>query len=423
MQNKEHLTPDGFKKIVAIRASINNGLTDTLKAAFPDIIPVPRPKVGLRVVPDPNWLVGFVDGEGCYLIKVASCPKLKVQLHFQITQHIRDAELLESCVEYLGCGRYSKYSDDTQIGNFLVTKFADINEKIIPFFKKYPLQGVKLKDYKDFCKAADLMKNKAHLTVEGFNLICKIKYGMNTGREPIKCIKSYENAELFKGTILKENRNQSGIYRWVNNLNKKSYVGSGIDLAKRLGSYYNKNELNRNPRPIKDALVKYEHKNFTLDILEYCSKPELLEREQFYIDLLSPEYNILKFAYSMLGFRHSPENLEKFKLKIISPEHKEILSLVHKGKLVSQETRNKLAVATANYKKNNPLSPEALANIKAKSLEREGVSVTVLNTQTNEVREFTSQTEAGEFLGVTRQAIYNAIKRGKPIQGIYLISK
>lgn len=56
-------------------------------------------------------------------------------------------------------------------------------------------------------------------------------------------------------------------------------------------------------------------------------------------------------------------------------------------------------------KKNNPLSPEALANIKSKTLEREGVSVTVLNTQTNEVREFTSQTEAGEFLGVTRQAM------------------
>lgn len=43
--------------------------------------------------------------------------------------------------------------------------------------------------------------------------------------------------------------------------------------------------------------------------------------------------------------------------------------------------------------------------------------------KTNEVRVFTNQTEAGEFLGVTRQAIYNAIKRGKPIKGIHLISK
>jgi hypothetical protein len=96
---------------------------------------------------------------------------------------------------------------------------------------------------------------------------------------------------------------------------------------------------------------------------------------------LNPEYNILKFAYSLLGFKHSPENIEKFKLKIISPEHRELLSSVHKGKLVGKETRDKLSAATINYKKNNPLSTSALANIRAKTLEREGVSVEVLNTQ------------------------------------------
>lgn len=52
---------------------------------------------------------------------------------------------------------------------------------------------------------------------------------------------------------------------------------------------------------------------------------------------------------------------------------------------------------------------------------REGVPV--LNTQTNEVKEFTNQIEAGEFLGVTRQAIYNAIKRGSLINDVYLITK
>jgi len=76
-----------------------------------------------------------------------------------------------------------------------------------------------------------------------------------------------------------------------------------------------------------------------------------------------------------------------------------------------------------SYRKNNPLAPEALANIKAKTIAREGVSVSVLNIQTNEVKEFTNQTEAGEFLGVTRQAIYNAIKRDSLINGVYLITK
>lgn len=136
-----------------------------------------------------------------------------------------------------------------------------------------------------------------------------------------------------------------------------------------------------------------------------------------------PEYNILKNAYSLLGFKHSQESIQKLKAKVISPEHRELLSSIHKGKLVSEETRKKLAAATANYKKNNPLTPEALANIKDKTIAREGVSVSGLNTQTYEIKEFTNQIEAGEFLGVSRQAVYNAIKRGSTIGGIYLITK
>lgn len=172
--------------------------------------------------------------------------------------------------------------------------------------------------------------------------------------------------------------------------------------------------LKREKRPIHHALLKYGHENFTLEILECCPISELLEREQYYLDFLKPDYNVLEFAYSSLGYRHSaetiallkkkitPEFLKLLKEKKISSEHKKILSLTHKGKVVSQETRNKLSIATSEYKKNNPLSPSALANIRVKTLEREGVGVSVLNTQTNEVREFTNQTEAGEFLGVTR---------------------
>jgi len=109
----------------------------------------------------------------------------------------------------------------------------------------------------------------------------------------------------MKSRIIKENRNKSGIYRWVNNTNNNSYVGSGINLSKRIGDYYKKSELMRNPRPINFALLKYKHKNFTLEIIEYCSKEKLLEREQHYLDLLKLKYNILKFAYSLLSFKHN----------------------------------------------------------------------------------------------------------------------
>ena len=228
---------------------------------------------------------------------------------------------------------------------------------------------------------------------------------------------------LNKNIILTENKNESGIYRWVNRLNSNTYVGSGLNLSKRVGEYYKKSELNRNPRPIHAALLKYGYENFNLEILEYCKADELLVREQYYLDLLIPEYNILTRAYSLLGFKHSPENIAKFKLKKISQEHKDILSLTHLGKVVSQETKNKLSLATTNYKKNNPLSSEALANIKAKTLAREGVSVSILNIQTNEVISFSTLTEAGQYLDVKRQAIRNAINRGSLVKGLYRVSE
>jgi hypothetical protein len=70
---------------------------------------------------------------------------MQIRLRFQITQHSRDAALLRSLREVFGCGNYCA---DSEHGNFAVTKFSDITEKIIPFFEKYPLVGSKRKDFR-----------------------------------------------------------------------------------------------------------------------------------------------------------------------------------------------------------------------------------------------------------------------------------
>ena len=61
---------------------------------------------------------------------------------------------------------------------------------------------------------------------------------------------------------------------------------------------------------IYSALIKYGYSNFSLNILEYCEPSEVIEREQFYIDLLNPSYNILKIAGSKLGFKHTLKTKE-----------------------------------------------------------------------------------------------------------------
>jgi hypothetical protein len=64
----------------------------------------------------------------------------------------------------------------------MVTGLIDIVENIIPFFLAHPLCGAKKKEFEDFVKVAELMKNKAHLSKEGLEQIRDIKSGMNFKR-------------------------------------------------------------------------------------------------------------------------------------------------------------------------------------------------------------------------------------------------
>ena len=65
---------------------------------------------------------------------------------------------------------------------FIVSKFEDVSEKIIPFLDKSPIIGVKALDYADFKKVVEIMRNKGHLSDSGLDLIKTIKKGMNMER-------------------------------------------------------------------------------------------------------------------------------------------------------------------------------------------------------------------------------------------------
>lgn len=185
LSRKEDLTPYLLQQIVNIRASLNNGLSDELKIVFPNTIPVPRSEVSFTGIPDPHWLAGFTDGEGSFRISVQKTKTYNqstiVALLYSIGQHSRDAELLKGLIEYLGCGQHYPRSD-CEFGEYHVKKRDDIIDKIIPFFDKYPLQGVKSLDYADFKRGVAIIKAKGHLTKDGLDQIKKIKAGMNKGR-------------------------------------------------------------------------------------------------------------------------------------------------------------------------------------------------------------------------------------------------
>jgi len=145
VSRKEHLNEKGLNKILSLRASVNNGLSDNLKTAFPNIIPVKRPQVELATYINPHWLAGFASGECCFSVNYSQSSG-QVALRFSLFQHSRDTELTKSLVQYFGCGNYDPEPTKNG-GRFRVSSFSDISNKIIPFFQEYQIVGVKALDF------------------------------------------------------------------------------------------------------------------------------------------------------------------------------------------------------------------------------------------------------------------------------------
>ena len=107
---------------------------------------------------------------------------VRVQLRFSISQHSRDANLIKYLVEYLDCGVFYLRLD-REVVEFTVTKYSSHIEKIIPFFHKYPIVGVKGLDFSDFVKVANILKSKEGTLQSRIEQILRIKGGMNSKRE------------------------------------------------------------------------------------------------------------------------------------------------------------------------------------------------------------------------------------------------
>lgn len=179
----EHLSAKGLQEIVNIRASMNLGISASLHTIFPNTVPVTRPLIENTAVPHPEWMAGFVTGEGCFLIQMAKYGKDKldgVSLSFKVSQHLRDELLLRSFISFFGCGLFNYHgSKNRKSGVFIVRKFADISDKILPFFKNHEIRGIKREDFEDWSKVVELIRAKAHLTEAGVEKIRGIKSGMN----------------------------------------------------------------------------------------------------------------------------------------------------------------------------------------------------------------------------------------------------
>jgi hypothetical protein len=140
MNNKAHLSSEGFQKIVNIRASINLGLSKFQKSEILNVSPIQRPLIETKERSNPHWLSGFVSGEVCFYINISKSKTHKigysVGLKFILTQHDRDKILFELIIKYLGCGKLYKRKKERAV-TIEVYRFSEITNIIIPFFFKH----------------------------------------------------------------------------------------------------------------------------------------------------------------------------------------------------------------------------------------------------------------------------------------------
>ena len=104
------------------------------------------------------------------------------------------------------------------------------------------------------------------------------------------------------------------VYKMTNIINNKFYIGSTIDFHKRKGHHIRVLKYNTHGnRHIQHSYNKYGNcfKFEILEILNTNNKEDIINREQYYLNHLNPDYNIKKIADSCLGVKRSKETCLK----------------------------------------------------------------------------------------------------------------
>jgi hypothetical protein len=134
-----------------------------------------------------GWVVGFVDGEGCFSCPIFPNRKTRlgwqVQPSFTVVQSESSRDVLEDLVRFFGCGKvYVNRRHDNHrenLSKYYVSKFADLRDVIVPFFIENELRTSKRANFEKFTEIIRLMDLRLHQTMPGIAAIAQIAQTMN----------------------------------------------------------------------------------------------------------------------------------------------------------------------------------------------------------------------------------------------------
>jgi hypothetical protein len=146
-----------------------------------------------RLIEFRGWVIGFVDGEGCFSIGFVRQPSrpgrsgyrtgFQVAHEFAVTQGEQSASCLHELREFFGVGqvlgnaRYDNHREN--LCRYVVRRRADLLETVIPFFREHPMRTSKQQNFRKFASCVEMIEAGRHLTVDGLIEIARIAETMN----------------------------------------------------------------------------------------------------------------------------------------------------------------------------------------------------------------------------------------------------
>jgi hypothetical protein len=140
-----------------------------------------------------GWVIGFVDGEGCFSIgfvrqhdragRKGYKTGYQVAHEFAVTQGAKSASCLDELVDFFGVGsiiankRYDNHKE--HLYRYVVRRRKDLIETIIPFFLAHPMHSSKQRDFEKFARCVEMIDAGVHRTRQGLVDIAEITQTMN----------------------------------------------------------------------------------------------------------------------------------------------------------------------------------------------------------------------------------------------------
>lgn len=238
---------------------------------------------------------------------------------------------------------------------------------------------------------------------------------------------------------------ESGIYLIRNKKNKKSYIGSAVNIKGRWRTHRSGLKHNKHHnRFLQRSWNKYGEESFEFSVLEYCDKEELIAKEQNYLDKLNPEYNLSPTAKNCLGVKHTNpvSNYKRGsycrgKFGKDSKSSIPIYQYDKEGNFLKKwyggaEIERELGYSQSNIRKacnkknwtpygfywTREYMGDKINPVKIRNRDSTCKKIGMFSQEGKLIREFKSQKEAVEFIGKSSNSCINCCLKGKLKRGL-----